>query len=82
MTVRTRRSLAFLSAAYLMAVGLLFGSVPLAVFNVLLTTVMPPLVWLLWVFARALANQHADQWARDVDKVHGGRPRPIPDRVR
>lgn len=37
-----------------------------------------PLVWLLWALARASAYGHANSYARDVDKVHGRRPRPLP----
>ncbi len=79
MRARTRRSLTAVSVLWIGVVVWLFPRVPLQVFNVLLVTVVVPWVWLLWAFCRASAHQHADKWARAVDKVHnGGRPRPLP----
>lgn len=37
-----------------------------------------PMLWLIWALARASAHQHAAGFARDVEKIHAGRPRPMP----
>lgn len=71
----TRRMLTAVSMAYIVLVGFLSQVVPLPVFNPLLATVAAPLVWLIWAFSRWSAHQHADRWARDIEKVHGGQRR-------
>lgn len=78
MRTRTRRALTVVSLAYILLVGSLIRVVPLPVLNVLLATLVVPLVWLIWAFARWSAHQHADRWARDIQKVHGGRSQPMP----
>lgn len=47
----------------------------------LVATAVVPLVWLIWSFCRWSAHQHANRWARDIDRVHRGRPVPLPERV-
>lgn len=66
-----RRALTAASLLYMATVGFLFTRVPLPVFNLLLAALAVPLVWLIWAFARASAHQHANRWARDIQKVQG-----------
>jgi hypothetical protein len=69
----TRALLTVASGVYLAVVVLLFGRVPLPVFNLLLATTSVPLVRVLWVIARALVFQDAKRWARDIEKVHASK---------
>lgn len=71
MSPRTRAVLNVVALVYVTAVGVLFGDVALRVFNLLLASTVVPLVWLIWVFCRWSAHQHANRWARDIAKVHG-----------
>jgi len=82
MTARRRRALTLAASTYLAALVVLFGDVSLQVFNLLLVVAVAPLLWLLWAFCRWSAHQHANRYARDVEKVHGGRPVRVPERVR
>jgi hypothetical protein len=78
----TRTVVTLAALAYIVLVGYLFTVVPLQVFNVLLVTVVVPMVWLIAAFARWSAHQHANRWSRDIAKVHGGRPVRLPERAR
>lgn len=77
MTPKTRRrALTAASLLWFAVVGFCTGHIPLKVLNVLLVLSAVPMVWLLWAFCRWSAHQHAEKWARDIAKVHGGRPLP------
>lgn len=78
MKARTRRILTAAAVLQVVMVGFLFTHVSLRTFNVLLASLVVPLVWLLWVGARASAHQHANSYARDIRKVQDGRPAPLP----
>jgi hypothetical protein len=74
MRARTRNTLTLAALVYIATVGYLFTVLALRTFNVLLATVVVPLLWLVWAFARWSAYQHSARWARDIKKVHSGRP--------
>lgn len=82
MRPQTRRILTVLSTLYMALTGWLFTVMPLRPFNVLLATVVLPLVWLVWEFCRWSAHQHSARWARDIAKVHGPAARVYRERVR
>jgi hypothetical protein len=74
-----------LTAVSLLYAGLLLyliPRVPLPLLNALLAVSVVPMVWLIWAFCRWSAHQHANRYARDVQKVHGTRPAPMPHRER
>ncbi len=77
-----RRALVVAALGHIAAVVFLFGEVDLSTFNMWLASTAVSMVWLLWVFCQWSAHQHARRWARDIEKVHGGRPRPMPERAR
>jgi hypothetical protein len=78
-SARTRRILTAVSLLYVAAVVYTETKIPVSLmFNALLATLAAPMVWLIWVFARASAHQHANRWARDIQRVHAGRPAPLP----
>lgn len=77
-----RRALTAAAVSYLVALGPVFGEVSLPVFNALLIGAVLPLVWLIAVFCIWSAHQHADRYARDVEKIHGGRPVRVSERAR
>jgi hypothetical protein len=82
-SARTRRILTAVSLLYVAAVVYAETKIPVSpMFNALLATLAVPMVWLIWVFARASAYQHANRWARDIAKVHGARPVRLPERER
>jgi hypothetical protein len=78
MTAKTRRILTAAAVLHMTVVGYLSTHVPLRTFNILLATLVVPLVWLVWAFCRWSAHQHANRWARDIRTVQGGRPAPLP----
>jgi hypothetical protein len=80
MTARTRRTLTAVAVLWFAVVVWSLTVLPVSLpFNALLASLVVPMVWLLGSFARASAHQHANRWARDIEKVHSaGRPRPLP----
>lgn len=80
MKARTRWPLTLAAVAWIGAVAWSWPHLP-AVWEWLVGTVVVPWVWLMWSFTRWSAHQHADREARAIEKVHGGRPRPLPERV-
>lgn len=73
MKARTRTVLTSVGGVYILAVAVLFGRIPLHTFNRLLVGVSVPMVWLIWVFARWSANQHASKSERDIERAHGSK---------
>lgn len=67
-----------LSAVYIAVVAVLFGRIPWGALNALLTLMVLPMLWLLWRVANFFVNLHDDRYERDVEKIHGERPRPLP----
>jgi 4-hydroxybenzoate polyprenyltransferase len=78
MTPRTRLALTLASPLALAALGSVASRVDDPARAGVLALAVFPLVWLLWALARASAYGHANSYARDVDKIHGRRPRPLP----
>lgn len=77
-----RRVLTAVSLLWFALVAYAVQHVQLKVLNLLLASLVVPLVWLIWVFARMSAHQHANSYARDVVKVKGARPAPMPHQQR
>lgn len=78
MNARTRRILTAVSLLYIAVVACPVTRLPMPWFNLQLALTVAPLVCLIGLFARASAHQHANRWARDIEKVQGGRPAPLP----
>lgn len=78
MTPKTRRALTAASPLILAALAYTATKVGDPVRALVLLLAVFPLVWLLWALARMSAYGHANSYARDVDKIHSGRPRPLP----
>ena len=81
MSARTRKILTASSVLYVVLVVFPATWLPMPWFNLQLALMAVPLVWLIGSFARFSAHQHANRWARDIQKVHGtaGRPARLPD---
>lgn len=73
MRARTRNVLSLAALVYIGVVAWSFTVLPLGVFNVLLVTVVVPLVWLVLAFCYWSTHQHSTSVARDIKKVHGHR---------
>jgi uncharacterized membrane protein YhaH (DUF805 family) len=81
MSARTRNLLTLAALVWLAVTARLAFVLPLPTVNVLLAVAVVPLVWVVLAFCHWSATHHATRYARDVDKVHAGRPVPVPERA-